>query len=108
RFMRQTRIDEIPQFFNVLLGHMSVVGPRPERQYFIDKITEIAPEYTDLLKVKPGITSIGQIRFGYAANVDEMVERLRFDLLYPHRRSFLLDLWIIAQTLRVMVQGRGR
>ena len=108
RFMRQTRIDEIPQFLNVLLGHMSVVGPRPERQYFIDKITEVAPEYRDLLKVKPGITSLGQIRFGYAANVSEMVERLHFDLQYPERRSFLLDLWIIAQTLRVMVQGRGR
>ena len=108
RFMRQTRIDEIPQFLNVLLGHMSVVGPRPERQYFIDKITEIAPEYIDLLKVKPGITSIGQIRFGYAASVEEMVERLRFDLIYPKRRSMLFDLWIIAQTLRVMAQGRGR
>ncbi|NID11649.1 sugar transferase [Fibrella aestuarina] len=108
RFMRQTRIDEIPQFLNVLLGHMSVVGPRPERQYFIDKIIEIAPEYSDLLKVKPGITSIGQIRFGYAASVDEMVERLQFDLIYPKRRSLSLDLWIIAQTLRVMAQGRGR
>jgi exopolysaccharide biosynthesis polyprenyl glycosylphosphotransferase len=108
RFMRQTRLDELPQFFNVLRGEMSVVGPRPERQYFIDKITEVAPEYTNLLKVKPGITSIGQIRFGYAASVDEMVQRLRFDLLYPERRSFFLDLWIIMQTLRVMVQGRGR
>ena len=108
RFMRQTRIDELPQFVNVLRGDMSVVGPRPERQYFIDKITEVAPEYTNLLKVKPGITSLGQIRFGYAASVDEMVQRLRFDLLYPERRSLLLDLWIILQTLRVMVQGRGR
>jgi exopolysaccharide biosynthesis polyprenyl glycosylphosphotransferase len=108
RFMRQTRIDELPQFFNVLRGDMSVVGPRPERQFFIEKITEVAPEYTTLLKVKPGITSLGQIRFGYAASVDEMVQRLRFDLLYPERRSFWLDLWIILQTLRVMVQGRGR
>ena len=108
RFMRQTRIDELPQFLNVLFGHMSVVGPRPERQYFIDKIIEIAPEYTELLKVKPGITSIGQIRFGYAANVDQMVERLQFDLIYPKRRSLSFDLWIIAQTLRVMAQGRGQ
>ncbi|MBO0930940.1 sugar transferase [Fibrella aquatilis] len=108
RFMRQTRIDELPQFVNVLKGDMSVVGPRPERQFFIDKIVEIAPEYTDLLKVKPGITSIGQIRFGYAATIEEMVQRLRFDLLYPKRRSLMLDLWIIAQTLRVMAQGRGR
>jgi exopolysaccharide biosynthesis polyprenyl glycosylphosphotransferase len=108
RFMRRTRIDELPQFFNVLIGDMSVVGPRPERQFFIDKIVEIAPEYRNLLKVKPGITSIGQVRYGYASNIEEMVQRLRFDLLYPERRSFGLDLWIIAQTLRVMVQGRGQ
>lgn len=108
RFMRQTRLDEIPQFYNVLIGDMSVVGPRPERQYFIDQIVEIAPEYRSLLEVKPGITSIGQIKYGYAANVDEMVKRLRYDLLYPKRRSFLFDMWIIAQTLRVMAQGRGK
>lgn len=108
RFMRQTRIDEIPQFYNVLKGDMSVVGPRPERQYFIDQIVEIAPEYKLLLRVKPGITSIGQIKFGYAASVDEMVQRLRFDLLYPARRSFLFDMWIIAQTIWVMAQGRGK
>jgi len=108
RFMRQTRLDEIPQFYNVLKGDMSVVGPRPERQFFIDQIVEIAPEYRSLLKVKPGITSIGQIKFGYAANIDEMVQRLRYDLLYPKRRSFLFDMWIIAQTLRVMAQGRGK
>ncbi|GAB3986926.1 undecaprenyl-phosphate glucose phosphotransferase [Spirosoma daeguense] len=108
RFMRKTRLDEIPQFYNVLIGDMSVVGPRPERQFFIDQIVEIAPEYRTLLKVKPGITSIGQIKFGYAANLDEMVQRLRYDLLYPDRRSFLFDMWIIAQTLRVMAQGRGK
>ena len=108
RFMRRTRLDEIPQFYNVLIGDMSVVGPRPERQYFIDQIVEIAPEYRSLLKVKPGITSIGQIKFGYAANLDEMVQRLRYDMLYPKRRSFLFDIWIIAQTLRVMAQGRGK
>ncbi|GAB2520291.1 sugar transferase [Spirosoma aerophilum] len=108
RFMRRTRLDEVPQFYNVLVGDMSVVGPRPERQYFIDQIVEIAPEYRSLLKVKPGITSIGQIKYGYAANLEEMVQRLRYDLLYPRRRSFLFDMWIIAQTLRVMAQGRGK
>ncbi len=108
RFMRQTRLDELPQFVNVLKGDMSVVGPRPERQFFIDKIVKIAPEYQSLLKVKPGITSIGQIKFGYAATIEEMVQRLRYDLLYPDRRSFLFDMWIIAQTLRVMAQGRGK
>lgn len=106
--MRRTRIDELPQFYNVLRGEMSIVGPRPERQYFIDQIVELAPEYRNLMNVKPGITSIGQIKFGYAATVEEMVKRLRYDLLYPQRRSFLLDMWIIAQTLRVMMQGRGR
>lgn len=108
RFMRRTRLDELPQFFNVLMGDMSVVGPRPERQYFIDQIIELAPEYKNLLRVKPGITSIGQIKFGYAANVDEMIKRLRFDILYPERRSLFLDVWIIAQTVRVMMQGRGQ
>ena len=108
RFMRKTRLDEIPQFYNVLIGDMSVVGPRPERQFFIDKIVEVAPEYRSLLEVKPGITSIGQIKFGYAATIDEMVQRLRYDLMYPKRRSFLFDMWIIAQTLRVMAQGRGK
>ncbi|GAB4015082.1 sugar transferase [Spirosoma koreense] len=108
RFMRQTRLDEIPQFYNVLIGDMSVVGPRPERQFFIDQIVEIAPGYRSLLEVKPGITSIGQIKYGYAASVDEMVKRLRYDLIYPKRRSFMFDMWIIAQTLRVMAQGRGK
>nr|WP_293840697.1 sugar transferase [uncultured Arsenicibacter sp.] len=108
RFMRRSRLDELPQFFNVLKGDMSVVGPRPERQYFIDQIVEIAPEYKNLLKVKPGITSIGQIKFGYAGNVEEMVKRLRYDVLYPQRRSFWFDAWIILQTIRVMMQGRGR
>lgn len=107
-FMRQSRLDELPQFFNVLKGDMSVVGPRPERRFFIDQIVEIAPEYETLLKVKPGITSIGQIKFGYAASIEEMVQRLRYDLLYPERRSFLFDMWIIAQTVRVMLQGRGK
>ncbi len=108
RFMRQTRLDELPQFYNVLKGDMSVVGPRPERQFFIDQIVEVAPEYKDLFNVKPGITSIGQVEFGYAASIEEMVERLRYDLLYPKRRSFLYDMWIIVLTVRVMVQGRGK
>lgn len=108
RLMRQTRLDELPQFYNVLRGEMSIVGPRPERQYFIDQIIELSPEYHNLLKVKPGITSIGQIKYGYAATVDEMVQRLRYDLLYPKRRSLRLDMWIIMQTLRVMMQGRGQ
>ncbi|MBP6533150.1 MAG: sugar transferase, partial [Bacteroidia bacterium] len=82
RWMRKIRLDEIPQFYNVLKGDMSIVGPRPERQFFIDKIMEQAPHYRHLHKVRPGITSWGQVKFGYAENVDQMIERLKYDLIY--------------------------
>jgi len=108
RFMRKTRLDELPQFYNVLKGEMSVVGPRPERQFFIDQIIEKSPEYKYLLMVKPGITSVGQIKFGYAENVEEMVQRLWYDLQYLQNVSFSTDIVLIAQTLRVMMQGRGK
>ncbi|MGV3561016.1 MAG: exopolysaccharide biosynthesis polyprenyl glycosylphosphotransferase [Larkinella arboricola] len=108
QFMRKTRLDEIPQFYNVLRGDMSVVGPRPERQYFINQIIEKSPEYKYLLMVKPGITSIGQIKFGYAENVEEMVQRLWYDLEYLQNVSFSTDVWLIFQTVRVMMQGRGK
>lgn len=108
RFMRKTRLDELPQFYNVLIGDMSVVGPRPERQYFIDQIIERSPEYRILLTVKPGITSIGQIKYGYAENVEEMIQRLRYDLQYLKNVSLSYDVWLIMQTVRVMMQGRGK
>jgi len=108
RIMRRTRLDELPQFFNVLRGDMSIVGPRPARQHFINQIIQKSPEYKVLLTVKPGITSIGQIKFGYAENVEEMIQRLKYDLLYLNRVSFLYDLWLISQTLWVMVQGKGK
>src|SRR5690606_18687417 len=82
RFLRKTRLDELPQFYNVLKGDMSIVGPRPERQYFIDQLLEKAPHYRHLHKVRPGITSWGQVKFGYAENLDEMIKRLKYDLLY--------------------------
>ncbi len=82
RFMRKFRLDEIPNFFNVLIGDMSLVGPRPERQFFIDQIIKKAPHYVHLHKVKPGITSWGQVKYGYASSVKEMVQRLKFDILY--------------------------
>ncbi|WP_020596981.1 exopolysaccharide biosynthesis polyprenyl glycosylphosphotransferase [Spirosoma panaciterrae] len=108
-FMRRTRLDELPQFVNVLLGQMSIVGPRPLAQYDVDALMEEVPtDFQKILTVKPGITSIGQVKFGYAVSIEEMVQRLRYDLLYPERRSFLFDMWIIAQTVRVMLQGRGK
>jgi len=107
-FLRRYRIDEFPQFWNVLIGDMSIVGPRPERQFFIDQIKAIAPHYTHLLKVRPGITSWGQIKFGYAENVQQMVERMKFDLLYVENMSLSMDLKIVFYTVLIMVQGRGK
>ena len=108
RFMRKVRLDEIPQFYNVLKGTMSLVGPRPERQYFIDQIVQRAPEYLLLQKVKPGITSWGQVKYGYAENVDEMLERLRYDLLYIENMSLTTDNKILLYTAIIIVQGRGK
>lgn len=108
KIMRKTRLDEFPQFYNVLKGDMSLVGPRPERQYFIDQIMKTAPYYKHLHKVRPGITSMGQVKFGYAENVDEMVDRLRYDILYIENMSISLDLEIMLDTVLIMFQGRGK
>lgn len=108
RWLRKTRLDEFPQFYNVLKGEMSIVGPRPERAHFIRQIVKKAPHYIHLHRVKPGITSLGQVRFGYAENVDEMIERSKYDILYIENMSLKLDLKIILRTVYVMLMGRGQ
>lgn len=108
KFMRQYRLDETPQFFNVLRGDMSLVGPRPERQFYIDQITERAPYYLLLLGIRPGITSWGQVRFGYAENVDEMLERLRWDILYIENMSILMDIKILIYTVLIILKREGK
>lgn len=108
RWLRRTRMDELPQFWNVLKGDMSLVGPRPERQFFIDAITEVAPHYRHLHKVRPGITSWGQVKFGYAENVDQMVRRLKYDILYIENMSLAVDLKILAYTVLIILKGDGK
>ncbi len=108
KFLRKTRLDEIPQFYNVLIGEMSIVGPRPERQFFIDQIVQKAPHYKHLHKVRPGITSWGQVKYGYAENVDQMVQRLKYDIIYIENMSLLVDFKIFIYTILIVVQGRGK
>lgn len=108
RFMRKTRLDEFPQFFNVLVGHMSLVGPRPERQFYIDQIVEIEPQYLLLNRVRPGITSWGQVKYGYAENVPQMLDRMKFDLLYINNRSIGLDLKILFYTVAIILKAKGK
>ncbi|TNF48990.1 MAG: sugar transferase [Bacteroidetes bacterium] len=108
RFLRKTRLDEFPQFINVIMGDMSLVGPRPERQYYIDQISAIEPQYLHLNKVRPGITSWGQVKFGYAENVDQMLQRMKFDLLYLKNRSLALDFKIMLYTVLIIFKGSGK
>ena len=108
RFMRKTRLDEFPQFYNVLIGEMSLVGPRPERKFFIDQIMKKAPHYRHLNRVKPGITSLGQVKYGYAENVDEMVKRLKFDIIYIENMSLGMDFRILIHTVLTVLGAKGK
>lgn len=108
RVMRKYRLDELPQFWNVLIGDMSIVGPRPERQHYINLIKEKAPHYRHVQRVKPGITSWGMVKFGYAENVDEMVQRLKYDVIYIENMNLFNDVKILIYTVLIVLQGRGK
>jgi exopolysaccharide biosynthesis polyprenyl glycosylphosphotransferase len=108
KILRKYRLDEIPQFYNVLIGDMSLVGPRPERKFYIDQIVQIAPYYKQLLRVRPGITSWGMVKYGYAENVEQMVERLKFDILYIENMSLAVDFRIMIYTVLTILKGAGK
>ena len=108
KFMRTWRLDELPQLWNIAIGDMSLVGPRPERKFYIDQVIKQSPQYNELLKVKPGLTSWGMVKFGYASSVEEMIQRMEYDLKYIENTSMLLDFRIILHTFSLVVSGKGK
>ncbi len=105
--MRKYRLDELPQFWNILRGDMSFVGPRPEREYYVSQLCKRFPAYALIHQVKPGLTSWGMVKYGYASDVDEMIERLRYDLLYLDNVSLGIDLKILIYTFKTVLTGKG-
>lgn len=107
-FMRKYRLDELPQMWNILKGDMSIVGPRPEREFFINQIVEQAPYYCLLYKIRPGMTSWGPIRVGYTDTLQKMIDRLNYDIVYMENMSLRLDIKILFYTIGVIVDGKGK
>lgn len=107
-FIRKYRIDEFPQFYNVLIGDMSIVGPRPERQFFLDEMVKYIPKYKQMQLLKPGITSLGQIRYGYADTLEQMLKRAKYDLIYLDNLTFWTDIKVIISTIKIVFQGKGK